>query len=108
MSKEPTKPKGPTPVESINQKDSRVSIPTEELRDFVADDEQAPRQQLYPRDSSLDPQMVWRGKEDQDSAPLDVPVVPIYIQEKIHPQALIENLRRTAKPSEEERELTLF
>ncbi|MEO7888677.1 MAG: site-specific DNA-methyltransferase [Vicinamibacterales bacterium] len=108
MAKKPAKPKGPTPVEAIKHKDSRVNIPTEELRDFVAEDEQAPKRQLYPRDSSLDPQLVWKGKDDQDSAPLDVPVVPIYIQEKIHPQALIENLRRTAKPGEEEPELTLF
>ncbi len=84
---------GPTPVESIKHKDARVNIPTEELRDFVADDERAPKTMLYPRDPSLDPQLVWKGKDEQDTAPLEVPVVPIYIQEKMHPQALIENLR---------------
>ena len=51
---------------------------------------------LYPRDPSLDPQLVWQGKDAQDSQPLDVPVVPVYLQEKIHPRALIENLRDTA------------
>ena len=108
MVKKPPKSKGPTPVESIKHKDSRVNIPTEELRDFVADDEQAPKRMLYPRDPSLDPQLVWKGKDEQDASPLDVPVVPIYIQEKVHPQALVENLRETAKAGEPEPELTLF
>ncbi len=35
--------------------DTRKNIPTEELRDFVADDEQSPDTLLYPRDPSLDP-----------------------------------------------------
>jgi adenine-specific DNA-methyltransferase len=99
---------GPTPLESIKHKDARVNIPTEELRDFVADDENTPKKMLYPRDPSLDPQLVWKGKDEQDSQPLEVPVVPIYIQEKIHPQALIENLRNTARAGEQEPELTLF
>src|SRR5260370_14684359 len=79
-------------VESIRHKDKRKNIPTEELRDFVADDEHAPRTMLYPRDPSLDPQLVWKGKDEQDRADLAVPVVPIYIQEKIHPQAIIDDL----------------
>ncbi len=108
MPKKPPKPKGPTPVETIKHKDARVNIPTEELRDFVADDEKAPRRVLYPRDPSLDPQLVWKGKDEQDAHPLDVPVVPIYIQEKIHPQALVENLRVTARAGEQEPELSLF
>ncbi len=63
---------------------------------------------LYPRDPTLDPQLVWRGKDAQDAEALAVPVVPIYIQEKIHPQALIENLRDTAKAGEPEPEQLLF
>src|SRR5687768_7778117 len=97
-----------TKVESIRHKDTRKNIPTEELRDFVAEDEQSPKAMLYPRDPSLDPQLVWKGKDEQDRRDLAVPVVPIYIQEKIHPQALIENLRDTAKPHEPEPELSLF
>ncbi len=108
MPKRPKTAKGPTPVEAIKHKDTRVNIPTEELRDFVADDEQTPKTMLYPRDPSLDPQLVWKGKDEQDRQPLAVPAVPIYIQEKIHPQALIENLRDTAKAGEPEPELTLF
>ncbi len=92
------KPKGSTatPVESIRHKDKRANIPTEELRDFVAEDEKAPKTMLYPRDPSLDPQLVWKGKDEQDAKDLAVPVVPVYILEKIHPQALIEDIRKHA------------
>ena len=47
-----------TQVHAIRHKDKRANIPTEELRDFVADEELAPKTMLYPRDSSLDPQLV--------------------------------------------------
>ena len=80
-------------VDRIRHKDKRANIPTEELRDFVADEEKSPKKLLYPRDPSLDPQLVWKGKDEQDAQDLAVPVVPVYIQEKIHPLALIENLR---------------
>src|SRR3990172_7161817 len=108
MAKRSPRKTGPTPIEAIKHKESRINIPTEELRDFVADEEQAPKRMLYPRDPSLDPQLVWKGKDEQDASPLEVPVVPVYIQEKVHPQALIENLRQTAKAGEPEPELTLF
>ena len=107
-SRSPRSSKGPTPVESIKHKDTRKNIPTEELRDFIAEDEAAPKTQLYARDPSLDPQLVWKGKDEQDRADLAVPVVPIYIQEKVHPQVIVENLRVTAKAGEREPELTLF
>jgi adenine-specific DNA-methyltransferase len=89
-------------VESIKHKDKRANIPTEELRDFVADDEATPKTMLYPRDPSLDPQLVWKGKDEQDRQDLAVPVVPIYIHEKIQPQAVIENLRAHA-PAKDDR-----
>ena len=72
----------PTPIESIKHDNKRTNIPTEELRDFVDDDEKAPEPILYPRDPSLDPQLVWKGKDEQDSDDLEVESVPIYIQEK--------------------------
>jgi len=87
----------PKKVESLKHKDKRANIPTEELRDFVADEELAPKTMLYPRDPSLDPQLVWKGKDEQDRHDLAVPVVPIYIQEKIHPQAIIDALPRIEK-----------
>ena len=84
-------------VAAHKHKDKRSNIPTEELRDFVADEELAPRKILYPRDPSLDPQLVWKGKDEQDRQPLEVPAVPIYIQEKIHPQVIIEEVRSESK-----------
>jgi adenine-specific DNA-methyltransferase len=85
----------PTGVEAIRHThETRTNIPTEELRGFVAQDEDTPQTMLYPRDPSLDPQLVWKGKDEQDRADLQVPVVPIYIQEKIHPQAIIDDLPR--------------
>src|SRR5437870_1328655 len=95
----------PTPVDSIRHKDKRKNIPTDELRDFVADDEQAPTTVFYPRDPSLDPQLVWKGKDEQDGADLAVPVVPIYIQEKIHPQAIIDALPRMEKTGDRQPDL---
>src|SRR3990167_9164115 len=87
---------GPVPVESIKHKDTRTNIPTQELRGFVAVEEARPPAVLYPRDPSLDPQLVWKGKDEQDAKPLEVPAVPIYIQEKIHPQVIVENIRAEA------------
>ncbi len=83
------------PVDAIKHTDRRANIPTEELRDFVPDDEHSAETKLYPRDPSLDPQLVWKGKDEQDAEDFAVPVVPIYIQEKIHPQAIIEDFRRS-------------
>ena len=94
------KTNGSTPVESIRHKDKRKNIPTEELRDFVAEEEQAPKTMLYPRDPSLDPQLVWKGKDEQDHEDLAVPVVPVYIQEKIHPQAIIDDMPRAEQAGE--------
>lgn len=85
-----------TPVDAIRHPDRRANIPTSELRGFVADDETAPKTVLYPRDASLDPQLVWKGKDEQDRADLAVPVVPIYIQEKINPRAIVEQVRADA------------
>ncbi len=103
------KPTGPTPVESTRHADTRVNIPTGELADFVADAERSPGAALYPRDPSLDPQLVWKGKDEQDLAEyLEVSTVPVYIQEKVDPRALVENLRQTAGGGADEPELTLF
>jgi adenine-specific DNA-methyltransferase len=109
MSPARKKPAGPTPVESTRHADTRVNIPTGELADFVADAEKQPTNVLYPRDQTLDPQLVWKGKDDQDLAEyLEVSAVPVYIQEKVDPRALVENLRQTASGGAREPELTLF
>ena len=100
------KKSSPTSITSHKHSDHRTNIPTEELRDFVAEDEKAPKTMLYPRDPSLDPQLVWKGKDEQDREDLAVPVVPIYIQEKVHPQAIIDALPRIEKAGDDQ--LNLF
>ena len=55
-------PKLATPIAAMKHKDKRANIPTEELRDFVADDEKAPKIVLYHCHPSLDLQLVWKGK----------------------------------------------
>ncbi len=59
-----------------------------------------PPKMLYPRDPSLDPQLVWKGKDEQDREPLEVDIVPIYIQEVIEPRVIVEAIqaRKTTKP----------
>ncbi len=90
------KNKPPVNIEAFKYKDRRANIPTKELRDFVVKDEASPKTILYPRDPSLDPQLVWKGKDEQDAQDLEVPAVPVYIQEKIHPKHIIEDLRAQA------------
>ncbi len=88
------KPAASTPVTATRHaKDQRVNIPTAELEAFAEDEEKRPATLLYPRDPSLDPQLVWKGKDEQDRQDLTVPAVPIYIQEQIEPRAIIEDLR---------------
>ena len=98
----------PVPVESVRHQDKRANIPTQELRDFVTEDEERPGTMLYPRDPSLDPQLVWQGKDEQDRQDLAVPVVPIYIQEKIRPQAIVENVRAQARQDAPADQMSLF
>ena len=105
---------GPTPVDSITHGDKRTNIPTADAHAFVDPAIEEVRKVRYTRDESLDPQLVWRGKypsaDEIDEADLDLvtDAPPIYIQEKIDPRVLIENLRRTAAKPEDEPELTLF
>jgi adenine-specific DNA-methyltransferase len=101
------KQSGPTPVDSIRHGDKRTNIPTAdaaERYEFEAD----VRKAVYERDPTLDPQLVWRGKPELDETDLVADAPPIYCQEKIDPRALVENLRRTAKPGEVEPELLMF
>jgi adenine-specific DNA-methyltransferase len=90
------KPAAPTSVEAVHHTgDSRVNIPTAETQSLAAKEEQGPQTLRYPRDPSLDPQLVWKGKDEQDGEDLVVPAIPIYIQEQISPKAIIEDLRAT-------------
>ena len=85
-----------TRIETVRHKDKRKNIPTEELRDFVADEENNPKKILYPRNPDLDPQLVWKGKDEQDREPLEVPAVPIYFYSVTFLEARLGVLRATS------------
>lgn len=46
-----------------------------------------------------DAQLVWRGKDTQDWSDLVVNAPPLYIQEKVHPKAIIDDLKRRSQAS---------
>jgi adenine-specific DNA-methyltransferase len=97
-------------IEALTHKhDKRKNIPTAEYQAVMKPEEQAPRLLRYPRNTDLDPQLVWRGKDYQDWSDLVVPAPPLYIQEKIHPKALIDDLlRHTHENTTEALQLDLF
>lgn len=77
---------------------TRRNAPTAELEAFVPPDVKTPIVAAYERrNPDLDPQLVWRGKDVADWSDLVVNAPPLYIQEKIHPKALIEDLKRSSK-----------
>ncbi len=122
-------------VDSIKHvSDTRKNIPTEELRDFVVQDEQSPATAAYTREllldqvmqrvehqleqqtdeqlqkllnevavrnPDIDPQLVWKGKDEQYRSDLEVAAVPIYIQEKIHPHAIVEDVKAQARKQDQ-------
>nr|WP_200902417.1 site-specific DNA-methyltransferase [Protofrankia coriariae] len=101
-------PAGPVPVTSIRHDDKRVNIPTADAHDFVPDEVEQPVTVVYQRDPSLDPQLVWKGKDAQDSADLAVTAPPVYIQEKIDPLVLVEEVRKASARGARQDELDLF
>ncbi len=52
------------------------------------------------RNRDLDPQLVWRGKDEQDWSDLVVQAPPLYIQEKVHPKVLVDDLLRRTEADE--------
>ena len=87
----------------IHDEASRKNIPTAEYQSVMRTDEQSPIRVAYERrNRDLDPQLIWRGKypdAEQDSSDLVVPAPPLYIQEKIHPKVLIDDLKRQTADS---------
>jgi len=115
-------------IEQITHTEAkRKNIPTVEHQSVMQHHEQAPVKVAYPRTNrqwleelcalhdsgkaspefqqrlnrDLDPQLIWRGKDQQDWSDLVVNAPPLYIQEKVKPKALIDDLRRQ---TEERRE----
>ncbi len=89
-------------VETLKHDEAtRKNIPTAEYQSVMRQDEQNPIRIAYERrNRDLDPQLVWRGKDEQDWSDLVVHAPPLYIQEKVHPKVLINDLlRHTQTPS---------
>ena len=98
-----TKPLSTKHVETLTHDEAkRKNIPSAEQQSFVQRDQTAPKQIRYPRNTDLDPQLVWRGKDEQDWSDLVVNAPPLYIQEKVHPKVLIDDLLRHSKEREHE------
>lgn len=95
----PKKPASEKQIESFVHDDaSRRNIPPAEFQTMVRNQEKTPIQVAYERrNPDLDPQLIWRGKDLLDESPLVVNAPPLYIQEKIHPKVLIDDLKRRSK-----------
>ena len=97
--------KKPKTIKAITHGDSRKNIPTAEYQSVMKSEELHPVQVAYERrNRDLDPQLVWRGKDEQDAEPLVAQAPPLYIQEKVHPKVLIDSLKRYSReenPAEE-------
>ncbi|QDL37228.1 site-specific DNA-methyltransferase [Rhodoferax sediminis] len=90
-------------VETLTHDEAkRKNIPSVEQQSIATQEHLAPRQIRYPRNTDLDPQLVWRGKDEQDWSDLVVNAPPLYIQEKVHPKVLIDDLLRTTREREHE------
>src|ERR1700736_2316624 len=85
-------------VEALRHRDKRRNIPTAELEPVMDEKDKTPIRLAYERPTrDLAPQLVWRGKDDQDWSDLIVQAPPLYIQEKVHPKVLIDDLLRQSK-----------
>src|ERR1700677_2775316 len=89
-------------VETLKHDEAkRRNIPTAEFQSVLKQEEQNPVRLAYERrNRDLDPQLVWRGKDEQDWSDLVVHAPPLYIQEKVHPKALIDDLLKQSKKGE--------
>ena len=94
-------------VEALTHgEEKRRNIPTAEHQSVMKHEEQNPLRVAYERrNRDLDPQLVWRGKDTQDRSDLVVQAPPLYIQEKVHPKVLIDDLRQRTKAGQQEKEV---
>jgi adenine-specific DNA-methyltransferase len=100
MAKAAKKPVGKS-VETLKHNEAkRKNIPTAEYQSVLEQEQQHPKKVYYPRNKDLDPQLVWRGKDEQDWSDLVIHAPPLYIQEKVQPKMLIDDLLRTTKEHE--------
>jgi len=94
-------------ITSITHKnEKRTNIPTAEYQTLV---DSAPiKAEFARRNIDLDPQLAWSGKDLED-ATLFADAPPLYIQEKIHPKHIIDDLRSNSASAEKEKgQMELF
>ncbi len=98
MAKKPSRQK-PKQVETLTHDEaSRKNIPTAEFQSVMEKGVESPLQVAYQRrNRDLDPQLVWRGKDEQDWSDLVTQAPPLFIQEKVHPKVLIDDLLRRSQ-----------
>ena len=101
----PVRKTTPKQVEAITHDAAkRTNIPSAEDRSVMAEEDRKSIEVAYARrNRDLDPQLVWRGKDEQDQHDLVVQAPPLYIQEKVHPKALIDDLMRRSSRNKAER-----
>src|SRR6266481_693631 len=98
-SNRPKKQASKKTVESLKHAEAtRRNIPTAEYQAVLQKNEQDPVRVAYGRrNRDLDPQLVWRGKDEKDWSDLVVHAPPLYIQEKVQPKVLIDELLKQSK-----------
>ena len=104
------KPTSRKQVETLTHEEAkRKNIPTAEYQSVMEEDDQSPVRVAYERrNRDLDPQLVWRGKDEQDRADLVVPAPPLFIQEKVHPKALIDDIAANSRNADPNSQPDLF
>ena len=103
MAKKATAKASGKSVETLKHNEAkRRNIPTAEYQSVLEQEQQHPKRVYYPRNRDLDPQLVWHGKDEQDWSDLVVHAPPLYIQEKVQPKVLIDDLLRATKEREHE------
>ena len=89
----------PKSVETLTHEEARRrNLPSAEHQPLMREEEQSPVRFAYERrNRDLDPQLVWRGKDEQDWSDLVVNAPPLYIQERVHPRVLVDDLMRESR-----------
>ncbi|GHT00222.1 restriction endonuclease subunit M [Synergistales bacterium] len=101
MAKVDKKPPVKKSVETfVHDEAKRKNIPTAEMESVARKSDASPVPVTYERNRDLDPQLVWRGKDEQDWSDLVVSAPALYIQEKIHPKVLIDDLKKETEKNE--------
>ena len=98
----PRKPKSTADIR--HTANTRSNLPSAEDATTMSDDDRRAEPYYYQRNRDLDPQLVWRGKDVENDTPLEVMAPPIYVQERIRPKHLIDDLRRhsDANPADDD------